>query len=91
MKKPLRAYELYCRDRRHLRPRTLQGRIHEIAVFADFLRSRNITSLDQMRPADISAFVTSRHHLKRKTVARIVSDGAAFCSFFCCEESCSGT
>jgi site-specific recombinase XerD len=81
MKKPLREYEQYCRDRRHLRPRTLQGRMHEIAVFADFLRSRNITSLGQMQPADISAFVTSRHRLKRKTVARIVSDVRSFLQF----------
>jgi site-specific recombinase XerD len=81
MKKPLREYEQYCRDRRHLRPRTLQGRMHEIAVFADFLRSRNITSLGQMQPADIAAFVTSRHHLKRKTVARIISDVRSFLQF----------
>ena len=81
MKKPLREYEQYCRDRRHLRPRTLQGRMHEITVFADFLRSRKITSLDQMQPADIGAFVTSRHRLKRKTVARIVSDVRSFLQF----------
>ena len=81
MKKPLREYEQYCRDRRHLRPRTLQGRMHEIAVFADFLRSRSIPSLDQMQPADIDAFVTSRHRLKRKTVARIVSDVRSFLQF----------
>jgi hypothetical protein len=81
MKKPLCAYEHYCRDRRHLRPRTLQGRMHEIAVFADFLRLRNITSLDRMQPADISAFVTSRHRLKRRTVARIVSDVRSFLQF----------
>ena len=55
--------------------------MHEIAVFADFLRSRNITSLDQMQPADVSAFVTSRHRLKRKTVSRIVSDVRSFLQF----------
>jgi len=55
--------------------------MHEIAVFADFLRSRNITSLDQMQPADISAFVTSRHRRKRRTVARIVSDVRSFLQF----------
>ena len=63
MKKPLREYEQYCRDRRHLRPTTLHERMHEIAVFADFLGSRNVTTLDQMQPADVSAFVTSRHRL----------------------------
>jgi hypothetical protein len=54
MKKPLREYEQYCRDRRYLRPATLYVRMHEIVVFADFLRSRNITSLDQLQPADVS-------------------------------------
>jgi site-specific recombinase XerD len=81
MKKPLREYEQYCRDRRYLRPATLHVRMHEIVVFADFLRSRNITSLDQMQPADVSAFVTSRHRLKRKTVSRIVSDVRSFLQF----------
>ena len=81
MKKPLREYEQYCRDRRHLRPTTLHVRMHELAVFADFLRSRNITSLDQMQPADVSAFVASRDRLKRKTVSRIVSDVRSFLQF----------
>src|SRR5215468_237875 len=81
MKKPLREYEQYCRERRHLRSATLRGRMREIAVFADFLRSRNIATLDQMQPADVTAFVTSRHHLKRKTVSRIVSDVRSFLQF----------
>jgi site-specific recombinase XerD len=81
MKKPLREYEQYCTDRRHLRPATLHVRMHEIAVFADFLRSRNITALDQMQPADVTAFVASRHRLKRKTVSRIVSDVRSFLQF----------
>ena len=81
MKKSLREYEQYCRDRRHLRPATLHVRMHELAIFADFLRSRNITTLDQMQPADVAAFVTSRHRLKRKTVSRIVSDVRSFLQF----------
>ncbi|HSC07264.1 MAG TPA: site-specific integrase [Steroidobacteraceae bacterium] len=81
MKKPLREYEQYCTDRRHLRPSTLHVRMHEIAVFADFLRSRNVTTLDQMQPADVAAFVTSRHRLKRNTVSRIVSDVRSFLQF----------
>jgi site-specific recombinase XerD len=81
MNKPLREYEQYCRERRHLRPTTLHTRMYEIAVFADFLRSRNVTSLEQMQPADIAAFVTSRHRLKRKTVSRIVSDVRSFLQF----------
>lgn len=81
MKKLLREYEEYCRDRRHLRPTTLHTRMHEIAVFADFLRSRNIATLKQMQPADVAAFVTTRHRLKQKTVSRIVSDVRSFLQF----------
>ena len=81
MKKPLRDYEQYCRARLHLRPTTLHGRMREITVFVDFLGSRDITILDQMQSTDLSAFVTSRHRLKRKTVARIVSDVRSFLQF----------
>jgi|SRR2546425_3982619 len=81
MTKPLRDYEQYCRDRLHLRPTTLRERMREIAIFADFLRSRDITILDQMQPADLSAFVTSLHRLAAKTVSRIVSDVRSFLQF----------
>lgn len=60
MKKPLRDYEQYCRDRRHLRATSLNERIREVAVFLDFLGSRDIKTLGQLQPADLSAFVTSR-------------------------------
>jgi len=81
MKKPLRDYERYCRDRRYLRPSTLNLRIREIAVFLDFLRSRNLKTLDQMQPDDLFAFVTFRPRLKPKTVSRIVSDVRSFLQF----------
>jgi site-specific recombinase XerD len=81
MTKPLRDYEQYCRDRLHLRPTTLRERMREIAIFADFLRSRHITILDQMQPADLSAFVTSLHRLAAKSVSRIVSDVRSFLQF----------
>ena len=74
MKKSVRDYEQYCRDRLHLRPTTLRERMREIARFADFLGSKNITMFDQMQPADICAFVTSLHGLTAKSVSRIVSD-----------------
>jgi site-specific recombinase XerD len=81
MKKPLRDYEQYCRDRRHLRATTLNERIREIAIFLDFLGSRNLETLDQVQPADLTAFVASRPHLKPKTVSRIVSDVRSFLQF----------
>jgi len=81
MKKPVRDYEQYCRERLHLQPTTLRERMREIAIFADFLRSKNITIFDQMQPADLSAFVTSLHRLAAKTVSRIVSDVRGFLQF----------
>ena len=80
MTKPLRDYEQYCRDRLHLRPTTLRERMREIAIFADFLGSKNITIFDQMQPADVSAFVTSLNRLTAKTVS-IVSDVRSFLQF----------
>lgn len=81
MTKPLREYEQYCRDRLHLRPTTLRKRMREIAIFTDFLGSRDIMSLDQMQPADLSAFVISLRRLAAKTVSRIVSDMRSFLQF----------
>ncbi|NPT62506.1 site-specific integrase [Paraburkholderia elongata] len=81
MSTTLRDYELYCRDRRHLRTTTLRERMREIAIFADFLGSRNITFFDQMQPADLCAFVTSQHRLAAKSVSRIVSDVRGFLRF----------
>jgi site-specific recombinase XerD len=81
MRKPLRDFEEYCRDRRHLRESTLFGRIREIAIFLDFLGSRNLNSLDQIQPADLTAFVVYRPSLKPKTLARIVSDVRSFLQF----------
>jgi site-specific recombinase XerD len=81
MKKPLRDYEQYCRDRRYLRPSTLRIRIREIAVFLDFLGSRDIKTLKQIKPDDLRAFVTFRPRLRPKTVSRIVSDVRSFLRF----------
>ena len=81
MQKPLQDYEQYCRDRLHLRPTTLCNRMREITIFADFLRSRHTTILDQMQPGDLSAFVSSRPRLAAKTVSRIVSDVRSFLQF----------
>ena len=81
MRKPLQEYEQYCRDRLHIRPTTLRNRMREISIFADFLRSRDTSILDQLQPADLSAFVSSRPRLAAKTVSRIVSDVRSFLQF----------
>ena len=81
VQKPLQEYEQYCRDRLHLRPTTLRERMRELAIFADFLRLRDTTILNQLQPADLSAFVTSQHRLTARTVSRIVSDVRSFLQF----------
>lgn len=81
MKKSLRDYEQYCRDRRHLRSSTLVEQIREIAIFLDFLGSRNIQRLQQIQPPDLTAFVISRQHFRPKTVSRIVSGVRLFLRF----------
>ena len=81
MKKPLRDYEEYCRDRRHLRASTLYERIREIAIFLNFMGLRNLNTLDQIQPVDLTAFVTSRPYLKSKTLSRIISDVRSFLQF----------
>lgn len=74
MKKPLRNYEQYCKDRSCLSPWTIQERVREIAIFLDFLGSRDVTRLSQLQGTDLSAFVSSQERYRAKTVSRIVSD-----------------
>jgi len=81
MKKPLRDYEVYGRDRLYLRPSSLSLRIRELAIFLDFLGSRNLKTLDQLQPADLSAFVMWRPRLRPRTISRILSDVRSFLQF----------
>jgi site-specific recombinase XerD len=81
MKKPLRDFEHYCRDRRYLRASTLKLRIRELAIFLHFLRTRNVKSLKHLQPADLVAFVSFRPHLRPKTLSRILSDVRSFLRF----------
>lgn len=81
MHKPLREYEQYARERRHLRRTSLADRMHCIAVFLDFLRSRGLDSLDRLRADDISAFIQSRSEWKPKTVSREASHLRQFFQF----------
>jgi site-specific recombinase XerD len=81
MQKTLRDYEQYCKDRLHLRPRSLHKRTTELTIFLDFLHSNKGRTLDQIQAADLSEFVSCRDHLKPETVARIVSDMRCFLRF----------
>ena len=73
MKKPLRDYERYCKDQRHLVRKSVAGYVRTIAQFLHFLDSRNVRSLQEMRPADVTAFVVSLQHFRPRTVACTVS------------------
>jgi site-specific recombinase XerD len=81
MQETLRTYEQYCKDRLHLRPRSLHKRTAELTIFLDFLHSKKRQALDQIQAADLSEFVSYRDHLKPETVARIVSDMRCFLRF----------
>jgi site-specific recombinase XerD len=81
MQKPMHDYEQFAKERRHLRMSSLQERMHSIAVFLDFLRSRGVMTLDQIQAEDISAFITSRSCWKPRTVYHAASDVRLFLQF----------
>ena len=78
VKTVLRDYEQYGKDRLQLRPATLQRRAKEITIFLD---SRKARPLNQIQALDLSEFLSSRGHLQRNTVSRIVSDVRSFLRF----------
>jgi len=81
IKKVLRDYEQYGKDRLQLRPSTLRTRTRELTIFLDFLNTRKTKTLDQIRALDLSEFLSSRGHLKPHTVSRLVSDMRSFLRF----------
>ena len=81
MHKSLREYEQYARERRHLRPTSLAERMHNIAVFLDFLRTRGLETLDTLQAEHLSAFVQTRTDWKPRTVACVSSSVRLFLQF----------
>ena len=81
IKKVLRDYEQYGKDRLQLRPATLQRRARELTIFLDFLGSSKARTLEQIQAPDLSEFLSSRGHLKPHTVSRLVSDVRSFLRF----------
>lgn len=74
MRKSLQDYKTYCEKERYLRPITVAQHMREVGGFLAFLSKRNITRCSQIGPEDLSDFVYSLSHYRRKTVAVIVSD-----------------
>ena len=81
IKKVLRDYEQYSKDRLQLRPSTLRTRTRELTIFLDFLNTRKARNLDQIQALDLSEFLSCRGHLKPNTVSRLVSDVRSFLRF----------
>ena len=59
-------YEQFAKERCHRRMSSLQRRMHAIAVFLDFLRSRGVTTLDRMQ-ADFLGHVDVKKSLPGAT------------------------
>ena len=81
MKKPLRDYEAYCRDRLHLRQSSIAERIRSLKIFVDFLHARNVRRPEQLRRTDLTDFVASRQRFRPKTVSGNVSSVRLFLRF----------
>lgn len=81
MRKPLRDYEDYCIERRHLRPLTITERTAQLARFLDFLGSRAVQTLPQLQAADLTAYVVWLERYRPKTTSRIVSGVRLFLQY----------
>ena len=81
MRKPLRDYEGYCTDRRHLRPTTIDARTAELGRFLDVLGSRGVQTLPELQAADLSAYMVWLERYRPKTISRIVSSVRSFLQF----------
>ena len=81
MKRSFSDYEQYARDRCYLRASSLRERMRTIAVFMDYLSSRDVTTLDRAEGADIAAFVSSRGRLGPRAASRTVSNIRCFLQF----------
>ena len=81
MRKPLRDFERYCRDRRHLRLSTLVVRIGSVSKLLAFLGLRGVLKLQHVQAADLTDFIDSLHRFRPKTVSYTVSDVRQFLRF----------
>ena len=81
MRKPLRDYEAYCIEHRHLRRLTVNARTAELGKFLDFLGSRGLQTLQQLQATDLTAYVVWLERYRPKTISRIVSSVRLFLQF----------
>ena len=81
MRKPLRDYEAYCIEHRHLRPLTVNARTAELGKFLDFLGSRGVQTLSQLQAADLGPYVVWLERYRPKTISHIVSSVRQFLQY----------
>ncbi len=81
MKKPMRDYERYGIEHRHLRASTMDERTREIAKFLDFLGSRGVQTLREIQSDHLAAYLIELERYSPKTRARIVSGLRQFLKF----------
>ena len=60
MQKQLRDFEVFCRERCHLGPKTVKQRVRDIERFFDFLGSRHVERLHDLRRDHLTAFIAWR-------------------------------
>ncbi|MDO5215744.1 site-specific integrase [Legionella pneumophila] len=73
MQKSLFEYKKYCIEKRYLSSNTVSVSISQISLFLDFMGKRNIKTLHQIQPKDISDFICSLSRYSQKTISGIAS------------------
>ena len=81
MKNVMDDYEQFARERRHLRPASLNERMRTVAVFVDYLGSKGVTVPHAIQARNLIDFVTTRTRLSARTASRTVSDIRCFLRF----------
>ena len=81
MQKSLQDFKTHCEEECYLRPITIVQYMREVGAFLDFLSKRNVTRFSQISPEDLSDFVYSLSHYRRKTVASRVSIARIYLQF----------
>ncbi|HAT1924117.1 TPA: tyrosine-type recombinase/integrase [Legionella pneumophila] len=73
MQKSLNEYKKYCLEKRYLSHSTVNACISQLSLFLDFIGKRNIKTVCQLQPRDISDFICSLSRYSQKTISGIAS------------------
>lgn len=89
MRKSVQEYKIYCEQERGLKSTTIEQCVRDVMGFLGFLSRRGLQHFDQIGPEDLSDFVYSLPHYRRKTVALMVSNVRGFLRFLFYKERLS--